>query len=54
MYVTPCCAATVTITIDDGALCCRACYATVDHRLAWDPDIATSDPHETSTADRTD
>jgi hypothetical protein len=54
MYVTPCCAATVTITIDDGALCCRACYATVDHRLAWDPDIATSDPHATTTADRTD
>ncbi len=39
MYVTPCCAATVTITIDDGALSCRACYATVDHRLAWDPDL---------------
>jgi hypothetical protein len=39
MYVTPCCAATVTITIDDGALCCRACYQSVDHRLAWDPDL---------------
>lgn len=39
MYVTACCAATVTITIDDGALCCRACYAEVDHRLAWDPDL---------------
>lgn len=38
MYVTPCCAATVTITIDDGTLCCRACYTTVDPRLAWDPD----------------
>jgi len=37
MYVTPCCAATVTI--DDGALCCRACYQTVDYRLAWDPDL---------------
>jgi hypothetical protein len=46
MYVTPCCAATVTITIDDGALCCRACYATVDHRLGWDPDIDPSDPSD--------
>jgi hypothetical protein len=45
MYVTECCAATVTITIDDGALCCRACYATVDHRLAWDPDNETSQPY---------
>jgi len=39
MYVTPCCAATVTITVDDGVLCCRACYQAVDHRLGWDPDI---------------
>jgi hypothetical protein len=46
MYVTPCCAATVTITIDDGALCCRACYATVDPRLGWDPDIDPSDPSD--------
>jgi hypothetical protein len=45
MYVTECCAATVTITIDDGALCCCACYATADHRLAWDPDIDTGQPH---------
>jgi hypothetical protein len=41
VYVTPCCAATVTITIDDAALCCRACCTTVDPRLAWDPDPAT-------------
>jgi hypothetical protein len=43
MYVTPCCAATVTISTDDGVLCCRACYAAVDHRLAWDPDL--TEPH---------
>ena len=42
MYVTTCCAATVTITIDDGVLCCRACYTAVDPRLAWDPDIDTT------------
>lgn len=42
MYVTECCTATVTITIDDGALCCRACYTAVDPRLAWDPDINTN------------
>ena len=39
VYLTPCCAATVTITIDDGALSCWACYQVVDHRLAWDPDL---------------
>ena len=52
MYVTPCCAATVTITVDDGALSCRACYATVDHRLAWDPDPAepTDGPADTQEA----
>jgi len=44
MYVTPCCAATVTITPDDGALCCRACYQSVDHRLAWDPDVDPPKP----------
>jgi hypothetical protein len=42
MYVTTCCAATVTITVDDGVLCCRACYRAVDPRLAWDPDIDTT------------
>jgi hypothetical protein len=44
MYVTPCYAATVTITTDDAALCCRACRATVDPRLAWDPDLDTGQP----------
>jgi len=48
MYVTRCCAATVTITIDDGALCCRACYQEVDHRLAWDPDLSQPADGETS------
>lgn len=47
MYVTSCCAATVTITIDDGALCCRACYQEVDHRLAWDPDLSQPADGET-------
>jgi hypothetical protein len=42
MYVTECCAATVTITIDDGVLCCRTCHQAVDPRLAWDPDIDTT------------
>ena len=51
MYVTPCCAATVTITVDDGALCCRACYQTVDHRRAWDPDL--SDPTDREQPART-
>jgi hypothetical protein len=52
MYVTPCCTATVTITIDDGALSCRACYTAVDPRLAWDPGIDdTSRPHRLSTVD---
>jgi hypothetical protein len=42
MYITECCEATVTITIDDGVLSCRACYRAVDPRLAWDPDIDTT------------
>jgi hypothetical protein len=45
MYVTECCAATVTITIDDAVPCFRACYTAVDPRLGWDPDIDTSQPH---------
>jgi len=38
MYVTPCCFATVTISTDDGVLCCRSCYADVDPLLSANPD----------------
>jgi len=37
-YLTPCCTATATIHIDDGALCCKACWGEAPSLCGTGPD----------------
>jgi len=44
MYVTPCCGASATISLDDGLMCCKKCWHEVDSVLGGMPQPGPFDP----------